>query len=121
MSSVFMFGVSLAVMLFLQICGCVRQYMAIDREFQAIRKRNAVVAVGKSTFLGMNQTAVLGFDPEGFLREVHVLKGFTVFAKLKRISGLDGKHYTALREYCDGNRKMACVAQAVRYMEERYD
>ena len=121
MNSALMFGICLAMALVLQTWGCMLQYKRVNRNYQEIRKRNVVVAVGKSTYRGRSRTAVLGFDASGILQEAHILSGMTVFAKLKQIPGHDGEHYSAIKEYYSKDKRMACMVQAVRYMEGTYD
>ena len=121
MNSALMFGICLAAALFLQTWGSLAQYKRVTRDYQEIRKRNAVVSVGKSTYRGMNRTAVLGFNSSGILNEAYILSDITVFAKLKPLSGHDGEHYSAVKDYYSKDKRMACVVQAVRYMEGSYD
>ena len=121
MNSAIMFGICLACALLLQTWGCLIQYKRVNRQYQEIRGRNPVVAVGKSAYRGLNRTAVLGFNSEGFLQEAYVLSGITVFAGLKQIPDHTGEHYSTLKKHYNKDRRMACMIQAVRYMEGLYD
>lgn len=117
MNSALIFGICLAAALLLQTWGCLMQYKRVNRDYQEIRKRNAVVAVGKSEYRGLNRTAVLAFNSSGILQEAYILSGVTVFAKLKQISGHDGEHYSAVKKYYSKDKRMACIVQAAQYME----
>ena len=90
----------------------------MNRQFREIRSRSYAVSVGKSTQKGRNRTAVLAFDRDGCLSEAWILQGVTVFARLRKLKLPMGAHYLALAENCAGNKKMDCVLEAVRYMEE---
>lgn len=120
MSPALVFGIGLAAALTLQAYGGFRQYGVISRQFQEIKTRNPVVSVGRATRWGMNRTAVLGFDSEGILQEAYILSGITVFAKLRRIHGHDGEHYSVVKNHYIKNKRMVCIQQAIHYMEERY-
>lgn len=109
--------VLICVALTAQAVGSMLQYQRIQKQFRLIKKRSEIVAVGRNRDRGRNKTAVLSFDKGGFLQEAHLLAGYTVFAKLKRVHGHDGEHYSTIKAYYENNKRMACITQAIRYIE----
>lgn len=103
----------------LQIFTFFIQYRGIQKQFLAIKKRNPIVAVGKGRRHGLNKTAVLAFNSEGILQEAHILSGVTIFARLKPVVGMNGKHYLDIKETYKNNKRMNCITQAIQHMEGR--
>lgn len=101
----------------LQIIVGLIQYHFIHKKVIEIKRRNKMVAVGKSGSRAKNSTAVLAFDAKGYLQEGYVLSGLSVFGRLKRLTGHDGKHFSELEKaYCN-NKRMSCVINAIQYVE----
>lgn len=112
------FVVLMAAAMAVQVVLGYKQYRLVNKQFAEIKKRNEVVSVGKSKKRGLKRMAVLAFDSEGYLKEMHILSGITVFASLKKKAGEEGRHYQELKELYKGNKKMHCVLNAIEYMEE---
>ena len=114
------FGMVLVLALAAQTYGSIRKYQSLQCKFREIKARNPVVSVGRSTYWGIRRTAVLGFDRDGRLQELYLLSGLPLFASFKRIRRHEGEHYSFLKQQYQRSKKLSCIMQAVRYMEELY-
>lgn len=111
------FGVIILAAVGLQVVTTLIQYRFVHRRFTEIKRRNQMTAVGKAGSRVSNKTAVLAFDAEGCLNEAYILSGFSVFARLKEITGHEGKHYSEIKKAYIDNRKMRCIINAIQYVE----
>ena len=111
----------MSIAIILQSLASLLQYYRVQRQYQQIRKHNAITSVGKSKHLGVCATAIIGFDYSGYINEVYVFKGFTAFARFLEISELKGRHYTELAAYCQQKKSRKCIALALSYIQDKLD
>ena len=92
---------------------------AINEQFMKIKKRYPIVSVGKSSKMGIKRMAVVAVDDNGILQEIHILAGFTIFARLKPVVDYVGDHYTDVRGHLCNGKNDASIMNAISYIEEQ--
>ena len=109
-------------LIFLQGFMSLIQYKLIQKTYSGVKIRNKLISVGRVKHIGKGCIAILGADEDGYIREGHLLKGLTVFARFRPIKEIgSGIHFVNLREkLTKRSMENAAILQAIGFLEKGF-